>query len=875
MIITSVSVCFSSLAADSYGETLVNTINAHYAGLAQSLKDGDVDIDSGVVTIAHDTYESGWYSVAKAYAKYVFEGTDGVKVGTVYDTYLAVLEKIDECENYYNDVDYAQILEVFAFGDKTTGNYSNAGTKFVITVGSGYDILAWDSIAEMAAGADRDYYRTEMTFSMEGDAGVYTLGDYSVNANFDGYDPDNEANKTIVAGLAEAMQHIVDLYENWAAGNASEADTELLGVNFNAFETIAPNAGATATELWDQYIKAEVGGVSFEEAKRRVDESINRDKIQAVVDQYKQPILDLLDDYDEMKSAYDAGTGTMNALEKDADGNVTEGALVTLYKQVADLVNALNADAYAVSAQNLMGDVWKDIVDRVEKMELMLSRRYAAFYADTLAELLNRVVPTYDKGDEAAVEAWLAEDSKDRLAAEAWIIEAQSLLINLETRVADLDGTQYIYWENEDLEENPYAHVEDNKHAQGSAYADDATKFNRVNKNAVDALLTKIDTVSLDTEAGNWAGVKTKLDNLMADTLINPMTLDGIKAHFNEFQALYSQANALKKSAETNADDATIFRLIFGDPVDALDAYEAWLFALTDHAAKKAYEQYLTLYKYWEHDGLDGQAGTPDKPGVTFYNYEAIISYYEFAYDGPDTTRWLNTVLQWFDPTDENWTIAKLTEQNDLILANAYNPALQFESGVKVLRSASAERPDKAVLQQLFSTGKNGYIYQSGIVNLDWRIVTDYVNNTAVIMKNGMPTTKSDAEVKALLGGAVEALDNMLSSEDLGIVLDSIMASGATTGGLGKAAYTFTYTNHNGQKVTRQAGTEIETLIEWILNMLYKLLYGGMLQNFLITLPQMLGDIIYPLIEQYVSAYLTNSPELIFTGKITKWNEVK
>ena len=866
MIITSVSVCFSSLAADSYGETLVNTINAHYAGLAQSLKDGDVDIDSGVVTIAPDTYESGWYSVAKAYAKYVFEGTDGVKVGTVYDTYLAVLEKIDECKNYYTDVDYAQILEVFAFGDKTTGNYSNAGTKFVITVGSGYDILAWDSIAEMAAGADRDYYRTEMTFSMEGDAGVYTLGDYSVNANFDGYDPDNEANKTIVAGLADAMQDIVDLYVDWAAGNASTTDAEILGVSFNAFETIAPSTGATATELWDQYIKAEVGGVSFEDAKRRVDESINRDKIQAVVDQYKQPILDLLDDYDEMKSAYDAGTGDMNALVKDNDGNVSEGNLAALYKQVADLVVALNADDYAVSAQNLMGDVWTDIVDRVEKMELMLSRRYAAFYADTLAELLNRVVPTYDKGDEAAVEAWLAEDSKDRLAAEAWIIEAQSLLINLETRVADLDGTQYIYWENEDLEENPYAHVEDNKYAQGSAYADDATKFNRVNKNAVDALLTKIDTVSLDTEAGNWAGVKTKLDNLMADTLINPMTLDGIKAHFNEFHALYSQANALKKSAETNAGDETIFRLIFGDPVDALDAYEAWLFALTDHAAKKAYEQYLTLYKYWEHDGLDNQAGTPDKPGVTFYNYEAIISYYEFAYEGPDTTRWLNTVLQWFAPTDENWTIAKLTEQNDLILAEAYNPALQFESGVKVLRSASAERPDKAVLQQLFSTGKNGYIYQSGIVNLDWRIVTDYVNNVAVIMQNGMPTTKSDEDVKALLGAAVEALDNMLSSEDLGIVLDSIMASGATTGGLGKAAYTFTYTNHNGQKVTRQAGTEIETLIEWILNMLYKLLYGGVLQNFLITLPQMLGDVIYPLIKDYVEGYIYNSPEIIFNA---------
>jgi len=864
MIITSVSVCFSSLAADSYGETLVNTINAHYAGLAQSLKDGDVDIDSGVVTIMPDTYESGWYSVAKAYAKYVFEGTDGVKVGTVYDTYLAVLEKIDECENYYDDVDYAQILEVFAFGDKTTGNYSNAGTKFVITVGSGYDILAWDSIAEMAAGADRDYYRTEMTFSMEGDAGVYTLGNYSVNANFDGYDPDNEANKTIVAGLADAMQDIVDLYVDWAAGNASTTDTEILGVSFNAFETIAPSTGATATELWDQYIKAKVGGVSFEDAKRRVDESINRDKIQAVVDQYKQPILDLLDDYDEMKSAYDAGTGDMNALVKDNDGNVSEGNLAALYKQVADLVNALNADAYAVSAQNLMGDVWTDIVDRVAKMELMLSRRYAAFYADSLAELLNRVVPTYDKEDQAAVEAWLAEDSEDRLAAEAWIIEAQSLLINLETRVADLDGTQYIYWENENLEENPYSHVEDTKYAQGSAYADDATKFNRVNKNAVDALLTKIDTVSLDTEAGNYAGIKTQLDNLMADTLINPMTLEGLMAHFDEFHTLYSRANALKNSAATDKGDETIFRLIFGDPVDALDAYEDWLFSITDHAAKKAYEQYLTLYKYWEHDGLDGQAGTPATPGVTFYNYEAIISYYEFAYDGPATIVWLNSKYAWFNPTDENWTIDKLNEQRDLIVENAYAPAVEFEEGVKVLREGSGSRPDKVILQQLFSSGKNGYKFVSGIVNLDWRIVTDYVNNTAVIMQNGMPTTKSDTQVKELLGGAVNALDDMLSSEDLGIVLDSIMASGATTGGLGKAAYTFQYTNHNGQKETVKAGEDIETIIEWLLNMIYKILYGGTLQTVIIGLYGMLGDVLGTEIDKLIgSDIITNAGVLI------------
>ena len=108
--------------------------------------------------------------------------------------------------------------------------------------------------------------------------------------------------------------------------------------------------------------------------------------------EYELFIEKILDDYDEMKSAYDAGTGDMNALVKDADGNVAEGNLVALYKQVATLIKSFNADAYAISAQNLMGDVWTDIVDRVEKMELMVSRRYAAFLLDAFPQLSIRLI---------------------------------------------------------------------------------------------------------------------------------------------------------------------------------------------------------------------------------------------------------------------------------------------------------------------------------------------------------------------------------------------------------------------------------------------------------------------------------------------------
>ena len=92
---------------------------------------------------------------------------------------------------------------------------------------------------------------------------------------------------------------------------------------------------------------------------------------------------------------------------------------------------------------------------------------------------------------------------------------------------------------------------------------------------------------------------------------------------------------------------------------------------------------------------------------------------------------------------------------------------------------------------------------------------------------------------------AVVDFDKILVSEDIGTLLNELMAKADENGSVvkGLGVWEYDYTDTNG--VTHKKGTEIRTLAEFLVNMIRKVLFGGMLQDiFFKTVNPLLGNAI-------------------------------
>ena len=135
MIVSSVSVCFGVLGADSSIESLMRQIELNHASLIDLIQAAEKDTateedvkkvpassGSGYWEVERDTSVSSWHWVAYAYAQaanYVAESKD-----TLYGIYEGILAKIEEEIDKNSSgrmplARYEEILREFTFGEST------------------------------------------------------------------------------------------------------------------------------------------------------------------------------------------------------------------------------------------------------------------------------------------------------------------------------------------------------------------------------------------------------------------------------------------------------------------------------------------------------------------------------------------------------------------------------------------------------------------------------------------------------------------------------------------------------------------------------------------------------------------------------------
>ncbi|MGN1349119.1 MAG: hypothetical protein ACI4VI_09260, partial [Acutalibacteraceae bacterium] len=891
--VSCVSVCFSTFAAYSI-DSIVSIINQDIDGLLDTIDNKKVTSGNDTLTITKDTYMGSWYSLTKAYWSYV-TGTAGISkqnalaaANDVTDAVESSSAALDAYKRSGNGA-YAEIIKQFAFGETdATATYATQKT-FRITVADGYDVLAWDDIAELTADTDREYYNLAVAVTTVSDGSSYVISDSEITND---QKVSHQAALDAIAAVLNDLSGDFDYYKQnnpVLAGEGTAEAQEKAYNDFSAFTIIGGlDADCTVEDVWAHYFPESAGWMNYQDAYNQYATLINDPVLIAAKDQF----------YADFMAILEKDLTGKHALLTDGTAGTGDETIRSIYDQfLAKYIEFTDDSNYATYLALLKNDMldadtskWDNIEAKTEELEKNLSLAYAAYYADLLIDMINyydktdadgnRLVPTYNRDDEADVAAWV-DGSDGRIAkATQYALDAAALIADINEYVYDVNE-HYFYYHLKDVsnkdnltENNPgsaYVHYPttpvgctDAAHtnADGTTVATENIKLNTAN---LEILEDKLYAVNQDLEAGELFDLKAQLDSTMKSTLFKGFTFAKLQKYFNDFRMDYERLIAASKDPATKV----VFELAFGTEKDengeykGLADYKAHLFNITDWAAERFYNQLKTIEKYYNGDYIGSSSTTNDTKGVTFYNYEAIIQAWNYATDRASKTSvgtlaWLasSSVKKYFDPTDSKWSQSSLEALYKTI--NDYvSEAISYQSGVNILRedSAGSKRADQNILDHLFDTtyvdGKYGW--KTAINNLDWRIVSDFVNNTVELVdSNDNKVTKTESELKGLLGDVVDQLDALITSDDLGIVLDTLMGE-SVSGGLGTWTFAYSYTNAKGETISRAKGDAIDNVTELVIHMVYKLLYGGTLQNLLFGLYRTIGEMLIPLIGSEMS----------------------
>ena len=176
MIVSSVSVCFSSLGAVNAIDNLMNRIELHHATLAdlidatespdateEDFKRIPQQVNASQWKVEVDSATSSWHWVAGAYERAAKEAATNAH--TYYGIYEAVKAEIKEVLDegtrqtaLVSLAQYDEILKYFAFGETEDKGFYNSPNVITLYIGAGFDVLEW---ADGTADAYKDIPATE------------------------------------------------------------------------------------------------------------------------------------------------------------------------------------------------------------------------------------------------------------------------------------------------------------------------------------------------------------------------------------------------------------------------------------------------------------------------------------------------------------------------------------------------------------------------------------------------------------------------------------------------------------------------------------------------------------------------------------------
>lgn len=278
MIVSSMSVSFTVFGASaSQVNSIIVNVQNNYDGLMEAIDSGDPgrvprQTATGQWVVETDTYTSGWLSVARAFAAYVKAAAGSLPGGKyTYADYvneaLAAMDGNSLLQVPKGDV--KKVLDYFKFGQETSGVFSAGNFGVLLTIGTGYDILAWEKAEDI--DEDMEYQRGSLKFTVSPVAGGYGIAS-SDNVTFTSeshVDPETDTEVHLIkAALLDCLSD--EAFKKWFGLDLDSMGVEEImtlvqgdkscAMVLKAFSDVAGlSISADAKSLWDHYIAKEVG----------------------------------------------------------------------------------------------------------------------------------------------------------------------------------------------------------------------------------------------------------------------------------------------------------------------------------------------------------------------------------------------------------------------------------------------------------------------------------------------------------------------------------------------------------------------------------------------------------------------------------------
>lgn len=821
MIVTSISVCFNTFAAsaESQLKNLYNQINMDYDGLMQAIKNYEANptdddakkqvpslVSGANWTVARDTYHSGWYNVSKAFASYakaVTAKTDN-GINSYTDVVNAALTGLDEIGNYSGatKAEVTKVLSFFKFG--TTGSLAGVGMGRTLTIKAGIDFFAWSSIGDIET--NRNYYEGKLAFTIETKENASNVyGIKPDNVTFTTTADQTEDINTKLGNIKSVLMSMVDekAFRDWFTWNFAEKSVEEIqtlvdGENsaanlLKAFTDGAALAGFTdkGEALWDYYVK-DIVGKDFKATQKWIDTDLMSAIFQAYGSSYRQEFNDLMavkyhsKTKEEILEHYNKVIAVENRLLDQRDPTQPD---VVIFDDIRPWLNGED-NFYDVTVTNY-----------IKALKVDVARAYAAAYADELAELLAKELPTYNKDDAEAAEKWKTSPERDQVVD--FIGDAVDLKGRIDTYVLGF-GT--------------YEDIKESFSANGK----------RITEADYNSLLKKIENAKIDANGFEEFANKAKMDSFIASTIFGGRSYTVLTTLYYEFKSYYKNAEDLKN----DATNQTLYEKVYGE--EGIDEYADYLASIKYAVVERIYEQVDRIEKYYKKAGK-----------VTFYNFEAIIAAYDALEVVESSLKAFLNEAPAYKPASGQPTLSNISSLYEKALGY-YNDANSFKTGLNTLKNA-ANGSDINIMKYISSGGSGNstadqYKWVSSVNKLNVDRIIELVNKVGLVNK----TVSTAANITDLMNGAVSDLDKILVSNDLGTVLDKLLVTtdeetGETKGFLGqwKQTYTLDGVKHN-------KGTDIKNLREFLVNLIIDLLYNGNLLNMIMEkLYPILGELFY------------------------------
>ncbi|MBR6313596.1 MAG: hypothetical protein IKR49_03040, partial [Clostridia bacterium] len=628
MIVTSVSVCFSSLAAGDPATTaaaLFNSISTNYDDLKNGTDlaaTGDyshvpAQVSGSNWEVAVDGYRSGWYWTAKSF--YNFVQAYCASQSYSYSDVVTDAINLMSSQGLFGTLTQQEVrnfLNYFTFGG-STGNIS-------LHIKPGYDILAWDTINEI--DPSRSYYDSTLSFTLTSNK-VTAAGTTWTEST-----TTNPESQTTVAAIKQALQDCVrsDAFLTWfnldfdnmtveeimalVQGDTSCANT------LAAFSTVANLSTSAGDEaLWDHYVAPTVGK-TWAQTNEWVQSGLMGAIYKAYAADYTRQLNTIMAEDTSAYTAvqkqdyYERFVAICLNLENQEDYQ---------FNNIFELILPYMADGYynkGAEQGTIYTNLWVDANSTVgaalATAKVNVAKQYATEYADAFVALIYEELPTYDDTNEEEMEAWNNHTLDKNENGIPDYDEVLDFVARANTMIANIDSDVLGYGTFDDVK------------SSFGTYEYEPGKFARITEDFYNTLKAKINTSRVNATSAGAYLTKAQMDAYMKSTILPGQTYANLQTIYSEFYDLYSQALALKNA--TDAESRALYSLIYGNGLTEAEdfAYADENFAVyTEYDHLIAKTALMRLYnkldiivnRYYNAGG---------SAGVKYYTFEAIIEAY-------------------------------------------------------------------------------------------------------------------------------------------------------------------------------------------------------------------------------------------------------